>query len=68
MMILFFNIILLFKRCCVCFGFKRLDGHHVVFGKVLSGMEVVRKIEAQGQSSGEPKGKVIILDSGEISL
>lgn len=47
---------------------KRLDGHHVVFGKVLSGMEVVRKIEAQGQSSGEPKGKVIILDSGEVSL
>ncbi|KAF3495558.1 hypothetical protein DY000_02056335 [Brassica cretica] len=45
-----------------------LDGHHVVFGKVLSGMEVVRKIEAQGQSSGEPKGKVIILDSGEVSL
>ncbi|KAH0851204.1 hypothetical protein HID58_094929, partial [Brassica napus] len=47
---------------------KRLDGHHVVFGKVLSGMKVVRKIEAQGQSSGEPKGKVIILDSGEVSL
>ncbi|VVB05816.1 unnamed protein product [Arabis nemorensis] len=45
-----------------------LDGHHVVFGKVLSGMDVVRKIEAQGQDSGEPKGKVIILDSGELSL
>ncbi|KAG2328870.1 hypothetical protein Bca4012_021506 [Brassica carinata] len=45
-----------------------LDGHHVVFGKVLSGMEVVRKIEAQGQGSGEPKGKVIIFDSGEVSL
>ncbi|XP_010516182.1 PREDICTED: peptidyl-prolyl cis-trans isomerase CYP21-2 isoform X2 [Camelina sativa] len=45
-----------------------LDGHHVVFGKVLSGMEVVRKIEAQGQDSGEPKGKVIIFASGEASL
>ncbi|XP_010427393.1 PREDICTED: peptidyl-prolyl cis-trans isomerase CYP21-2 isoform X2 [Camelina sativa] len=45
-----------------------LDGHHVVFGKVLSGMEVVRKIEAQGQDSGEPKGKVIIFASGEVSL
>ncbi|CAH2064018.1 unnamed protein product [Thlaspi arvense] len=45
-----------------------LDGHHVVFGKVLSGMDVVRKIEAQGQDSGEPKGKVLILDSGEVSL
>lgn len=47
---------------------KRLDGHHVVFGKVLSGMEVVRKIEAQGQDSGVPKVKVVILDSGELSL
>ncbi|CAA7060406.1 unnamed protein product [Microthlaspi erraticum] len=45
-----------------------LDGHHVVFGKVLSGMEVVRKIEAQGQESGVPKVKVIILDSGELPL
>uniref|UniRef100_A0A1J3HWF4 Peptidyl-prolyl cis-trans isomerase n=1 Tax=Noccaea caerulescens TaxID=107243 RepID=A0A1J3HWF4_NOCCA len=45
-----------------------LDGHHVVFGKVLSGMELVRKIEAQGQDSGVPKVKVIILDSGELSL
>ncbi|AEE79457.1 Peptidyl-prolyl cis-trans isomerase CYP21-2 [Arabidopsis thaliana] len=45
-----------------------LDGHHVVFGKVLSGMEVVRKIEAQGQDSGVPKANVIIFASGEVSL
>ncbi|CAE6076384.1 unnamed protein product [Arabidopsis arenosa] len=45
-----------------------LDGHHVVFGKVLSGMEVVRKIEAQGQDSGVPKGHVIVFASGEVSL
>merc|ERR550514_742982 len=29
-----------------------LDGKHVVFGKVIDGMEVVRKMEAQGSQSG----------------
>ncbi|XP_031264253.1 peptidyl-prolyl cis-trans isomerase CYP20-1-like [Pistacia vera] len=45
-----------------------LDGHHVVFGKVLSGMDVVRKIETEGRQSGEPISKVVILDSGEMPL
>ncbi|KAL8532054.1 hypothetical protein ACS0TY_008601 [Phlomoides rotata] len=45
-----------------------LDGHHVVFGKVLSGMDVVQKIEAKGTQSGTPKTTVIISDSGELSL
>jgi peptidylprolyl isomerase len=31
-------------------------------------MEVVRKIEAQGQDSGVPKANVIIFASGEVSL
>ncbi|KAL7147866.1 hypothetical protein ABFS83_06G137800 [Erythranthe nasuta] len=43
-----------------------LDGRHVVFGKVVSGMEVVQKIEAQGRQSGTPKTEVIISDSGEL--
>lgn len=45
----------------------RLDGKHVVFGKVLSGMDVVYKIEAEGRQSGTPKSKVVIADSGELS-
>ncbi|KAK0593677.1 hypothetical protein LWI29_011643 [Acer saccharum] len=45
-----------------------LDGRHVVFGKVLSGMDVVHKIEGEGRDSGEPKSKVVISDSGEIPL
>ncbi|KAG8074686.1 hypothetical protein GUJ93_ZPchr0006g44409 [Zizania palustris] len=44
----------------------RLDGKHVVFGKVLSGMDVVNKIEAEGQRSGVPLCKVIVTDSGEL--
>jgi len=43
-----------------------LDGRHVVFGKVIEGEDVVRKIEAQGSGSGTPKSKVTIVDSGEI--
>merc|ERR1719366_13540 len=30
-----------------------LDGRHVVFGKVISGMDVVTKVEAVGTSSGK---------------
>ena len=43
-----------------------LDGKHVVFGAVVSGMDVVRKIEAMGSSSGTPKKEVIITNSGEL--
>jgi peptidylprolyl isomerase len=45
-----------------------LDGRHVVFGKVIEGLDVVTRIEAAGTGSGTPKSKVTIVDSGEISL
>lgn len=48
--------------------FSRLDGKHVVFGEVLSGMDVVYKIEAVGQASGVPRSRVVIAESGELSL
>ncbi|KAK8288296.1 hypothetical protein V6Z11_D07G114300 [Gossypium hirsutum] len=46
---------------------SRLDGKHVVFGKALSGMDVVYKFEAQGRLSCTPKNKIVIVGSGEIS-
>ncbi|XVF24132.1 hypothetical protein REPUB_Repub13aG0100900 [Reevesia pubescens] len=45
-----------------------LDGRHVVFGKVIAGMDVVHKIEAEGRQSGVPKSKVVIVDSGEMPI
>ncbi|OMO50107.1 hypothetical protein CCACVL1_30624 [Corchorus capsularis] len=45
-----------------------LDGRHVVFGKVLEGMDVVYKVEAQGRESGVPKSKVVIVESGEMPI
>jgi peptidyl-prolyl isomerase F (cyclophilin D) len=43
-----------------------LDGKHVVFGKVIEGLEVVKKIEAVGSASGRPKAKVVIVNSGQL--
>ena len=44
-----------------------LNGKHVVFGKVLKGMELVKKIEAQGSESGAPSVDVVITKSGEFA-
>lgn len=43
-----------------------LDGRHVVFGRVLEGMEVVRAIEALGSASGRTSKSVVIASAGEL--
>ncbi|KAL3945827.1 MAG: hypothetical protein SGBAC_000099 [Bacillariaceae sp.] len=43
-----------------------LDGKHVVFGKVVDGMDVVDAVEAVGSQSGTTSRKVVIQDCGEL--
>uniref|UniRef100_A0A8C1QCC7 Peptidyl-prolyl cis-trans isomerase n=1 Tax=Cyprinus carpio TaxID=7962 RepID=A0A8C1QCC7_CYPCA len=46
-----------------------LDGKHVVFGKILEGMDVVRKIEStKTDGRDKPLKDVIIHDSGKIEV
>lgn len=46
-----------------------LDGRHVVFGSVVSGEDVVRKIESNPTgTSDKPKKAVVIEDSGSLDL
>jgi len=43
-----------------------LDDHHVVFGSVVEGMDVVKKMESYGTRSGQPQAKITITDCGEV--
>ncbi|KAI8064849.1 peptidyl-prolyl cis-trans isomerase [Gilbertella persicaria] len=43
-----------------------LDGKHVVFGKVVEGMNVVKKVETYGTNSGNTKAKIVIESCGEL--
>lgn len=51
----------------MCFGSTpHLNGKHVVFGKVVTGLDVLLAIERQGTSSGKTKCRIEIMNCGEI--
>jgi len=43
-----------------------LDGKHVVFGKVVEGMDVVKAMEAEGSRSGQTNRKVVLESCKEL--
>jgi peptidyl-prolyl isomerase F (cyclophilin D) len=43
-----------------------LDGKHVVFGQVIEGMDVVRKIESLGSESGDTAARILVADCGQL--
>ena len=44
-----------------------LDGKHVVFGKVVEGLDIVKAMEAVGSRDGSTKSDVVIADSGQLT-
>ena len=44
-----------------------LDGRHVVFGRVVQGMDVLNAMEKVGTHGGTPSKVVTIADSGELA-
>lgn len=49
-----------------CFS-GRLDGKHVVFGRVKEGMNVVEAMERCGSKDGKTSKKITIADCGQLS-
>ncbi|MDQ1033711.1 peptidylprolyl isomerase [Streptomyces sp. V3I8] len=43
-----------------------LDGKHVVFGEVVEGSDLVKKIESLGSQSGTTRAKIVIASSGVV--
>merc|ERR1712138_364284 len=44
-----------------------LDGKHVVFGSVVEGMDIIKKVEGFGSRSGKTSAKSVVDDCGEVT-
>lgn len=56
----------LFTFCLLIIRTSWLDGKHVVFGHVISGADVVKKVEKCGSKDGTTSQKVTIYACGEL--
>ncbi|KAG5280456.1 hypothetical protein AALO_G00060220 [Alosa alosa] len=43
-----------------------LDGKHVVFGSVVEGMDIIRKVESYGSKSGKTSAKIVVANCGQL--
>ena len=43
-----------------------LDGKHVVFGSVVEGMDVVKKVESFGSQNGKTSAKIVVANCGQL--
>ncbi|XP_076823982.1 peptidyl-prolyl cis-trans isomerase-like [Clavelina lepadiformis] len=43
-----------------------LDGKHVVFGSIVEGMDVVKKVESYGSGSGKTSKKIVVANCGQL--
>jgi len=44
-----------------------LDGKHVVFGSVVEGMDVVKKVESFGSQSGKTSRNIVVANAGQLA-
>lgn len=43
-----------------------LDGKHVVFGKVVEGLDIVKKVESYGSQSGKTSAAIVVEKAGQL--
>ncbi|XP_056158082.1 peptidyl-prolyl cis-trans isomerase-like [Lampris incognitus] len=43
-----------------------LDGKHVVFGKVVDGLDVIKAVEGYGSENGKTSTKITVADCGQL--
>ena len=43
-----------------------LDGKHVVFGSVVEGFDVIKKVESYGSQHGKTRGTIKVSASGQL--